>query len=460
MLKVLVNIVSRSQPSRSVLQRIQSLRLSSTVPPATLTPKVLVVKKVPPSYAFERLKIAASVTAATLVTSVLLYYASDTRAAIYKFILMPITRQVLDAESAHELAVKVIASGWIPSDKSSDDPCLHIDICGMQLSNPIGLAAGFDKNGECVDGLFNFGFGMVEVGSVTPVPQPGNPKPRMFRLEQDNAVINRYGFNSDGSDTVRSRLQRRFSNWIHVNMISEDHLPESFPKSLWSGRALGINLGKNKKSNSDSNDDYVHGIQELSELADYTVINISSPNTPGLRSLQRREVLENLLKDAQRKRAKIVASTGHHAPPLFVKIAPDLTADELKDIAEVVQSQIVDGVIISNTSISRPSSLKSDSRLTAETGGLSGKPLKPLALQTVKSFYEMTGGKVPIIGCGGISNGQDALDFILAGASVVQLYTAFAYDGPCIVREIKDYLAQECQRRQVTSISQLIGKGK
>lgn len=304
---------------------------------------------------------------------------------------------------------------------------------------------GYDKNGQAIDALFGFGFGLVEIGSVTPEMQEGNKKPRMFRLPEDKAVINRYGFNSDGHQAVIDRLKRRIERLVPAETAAAPN-----NKSMIPGRMLGINLGKNKTSASDDDRDYLDGIKNLGDYADYLVINISSPNTPGLRSLQRREPIQRLLKSA-----KAARDTISHKPPLLVKISPDLSRSELEDIAQVCKSLEIDGVIISNTTISRPSGLKNDT-VKDEAGGLSGAPVLPLALEMTSNFYKLTDGKIPIIGCGGISSGEDAIAFCKAGASAVQIYTSFGYKGPGIVWGIKDRVA-EILEKEGKSWNDLVG---
>ncbi|KAI8918208.1 Dihydroorotate dehydrogenase [Powellomyces hirtus] len=359
---------------------------------------------------------------------------------------MPLMRAFLDAEEAHKFAIWCGKNGLVPEEHVQDDAVLQTEVWGKKVTNPVGLAAGFDKNAEAIDSLLGFGFGLVEIGSVTPQPQPGNPKPRMFRLTEDKAVINRYGFNSDGHATVEQRLKSRIRKWLYRNrnmlnpaagaadlLPHPTQLPADVPNALKDGRLLGVNLGKNKTSAADSNDDYVNGVTRLGPYADYLVVNISSPNTPGLRALQRREPIQKLLEEVKHARDE---NLPHH-PPLLVKIAPDLGDKELEDIAAVVQAAGIDGVIISNTTISRPVTLKSDRKVTTETGGLSGPPLHELSLSAVRKFYRLTNGKVPIVGCGGIQSADQAIAFAKAGASLVQLYSAMSYDGPGLIDEIK-----------------------
>ncbi|XP_052229605.1 dihydroorotate dehydrogenase (quinone), mitochondrial-like isoform X2 [Dreissena polymorpha] len=354
----------------------------------------------------------------------------------YRDYVMPCLSRCLDPERAHDLAVLVAKHGMVPKQKAPDPPCLHTTVWGREFCNPVGLAAGFDKDGVAVDGMLKAGFGFVEVGSVTPQPQPGNPKPRLFRLMEDKGVINRFGFNSDGHAAVSKRLQAR-----------KDHTT-----SGGSG-IVGVNLGKNKTSPSPI-DDYVEGLKEFSPLADYLVINVSSPNTPGLRSMQGKEQLEELISRVSEERKSMKSE---RQPPLLVKIAPDLSEADKKDIAEVVMKVPgrIDGLIVSNTTVSRPDSLQSCNK--EEQGGLSGEPLRQLATQTLADMYRLTNGQVPIIGAGGVANGADAYEKIRAGASLVQLYSALVYQGPPVVTRIKRELAELLQRDGLTSVSQAVG---
>ncbi|KAL9974859.1 hypothetical protein ACROYT_G011955 [Oculina patagonica] len=352
----------------------------------------------------------------------------------YRYILMPTAMRVLDPERSHTFAVWMASKGLVPVDRTEDPEILRTTVFGLPFPNPIGLAAGFDKHGEAVDGMLKAGFGFVEVGSVTPLPQAGNAKPRVFRLKEDKAVINRYGFNSHGHQAVHSRLEQQFRERGHPPGI------------------LGINLGKNKTS--DAVEDYVKGVQCFSGLGDYLVINVSSPNTPGLRSLQGRQELAKLVDKVLEVRNSLPANVQH---PLLVKIAPDLTEDDKEDIAAVVTREKggVDGIIVTNTTVARPDSLKSEHK--KEMGGLSGKPLTEMSTRTVSDMYRLTGGKLPIIGVGGISTGQDAYDKIRAGASLVQLYTALAYEGPPIVKKIKRELAELVRNDGFNSIEEAVG---
>ncbi|KAJ3227497.1 Dihydroorotate dehydrogenase (quinone), mitochondrial [Chytriomyces hyalinus] len=384
--------------------------------------------------------VAVGLTAALYAGFVL----SDTRALFHRVVSLPLLH-TLDPERAHVLSIALARMGLCPRegfDPDLKDHRLQSEVFNLSLSNPIGLAAGYDKHAEAMDALLGFGFGLVEIGSVTPQPQPGNPLPRMFRLSQDNAVINRYGFNSDGHAAVQARLSDRLAKWMYS--VGLKTLPEDIPRSLKVGTALGVNLGKNKVSAAEDNSDYVKGVVSLGRYADYVVVNISSPNTPGLRSLQRREPMLQLLKEVKAARDAHV----QHNPPLLVKIAPDVSMDELEDIAAVVKEARIDGVIISNTTLSRPSYLKSEHK--NETGGLSGPPVFPLALEKVRAFYALTHGSIPIIGCGGISNGAEALAMAKAGASLVQVYTALGYQGPGLVHDMKRDLVELLEKEGTT----------
>lgn len=391
-----------------------------------------------------------------------LVYYFDSRSALHTYLITPLLRYFLDAETAHRFSILAASYGLAPREVNDVDPeCLKVEVWGRTLANPIGLAAGYDKHAEVIDPMFDLGFGLVEVGSVTPKPQEGNPPPRYFRLPDDKAVINRYGFASVGHKTVETRLKNRL--WKHIKRLNwkagvkasetEYLWPET--KSCRAQKLLGINLGKNKSSALDSPKDYIDGVLSLGPYADYLVINISSPNTPDLRELQKVAYLKDLISEVQAARDQLPSPR----PPLLVKIAPDVTDSELKDIARVALDLHLDGVIVSNTTLQRPSTLKSGKTLpkvVAEAGGLSGEPLKPLALAAVSKLYKLTDGRVPIIGCGGISSGEDALQFARAGATLVQFYTHLGYRGPVAPHEIKDQLASYLISHHL-SWKQLIG---
>ncbi|HVO14144.1 MAG TPA: quinone-dependent dihydroorotate dehydrogenase [Alphaproteobacteria bacterium] len=336
---------------------------------------------------------------------------------------------LIDPEAAHRLTVRALALGLGPRQSEPDDPALACHLWGRSFANPLGIAAGFDKHGEAMAPLAALGFGFVEIGSVTPRPQPGNPRPRVFRLVEDAAVINRYGFNSDGHDAVRARLLR-------FREATREHTAP-----------LGVNLGKNKDSD-DAAADYAAGAALFAPLADYLVVNVSSPNTPGLRALQGRAELAALL---ERVRGALPRS----APPLLLKIAPDLTEDDRRDIAAVALELRLDGLIVSNTTIERPAGLKSRHR--GESGGLSGRPLKPLALATLGAMYRLTEGRVPLIGVGGIGSAADAYERIRAGASLLQLYTALVFEGPGLVGRLKRALAARLAADRFRSVADAVG---
>lgn len=288
---------------------------------------------------------------------------------------------------------------------------LEREVFGIKFKNPVGLAAGFDKNGEYIEALSHLGFGFIEVGTVTPLPQPGNDKPRMFRLEEDAALINRMGFNNKGVDTLAERLR--------------------LLRSKNSDIVVGGNIGKNKNTpNEEAVNDYIKCFDRLFDVVDYFVVNVSSPNTPGLRELQEKEPLMHLLNTLQQRNQKNEISR-----PILLKIAPDLTNEQLDDIVEIVLQTGIAGVIATNTTIDR-SSLKTKGAVAAEAGGLSGKPLTVRSTEVIKYLADKSNKAFPIIGVGGIHSPQDAKDKLEAGASLVQLYTGFIYEGPAIVKRI------------------------
>ena len=332
--------------------------------------------------------------------------------------------QHFDAEAAHGLALRALKAGVVPRDRKLDDHRLGVELWGRRLPNPIGLAAGFDKNAEVPDAMLGIGFGLVEIGSVTPRPQPGNPRPRLFRLPEDRGVINRMGFNGQGLDAARSRLATRARRGF-----------------------VGVNIGANKDS-EDRAADYVTCARALAAHADYLVCNVSSPNTPGLRNLQGREQLRDLLKRVQDTiTAKPV--------PLVVKIAPDATDDDLDDIVVVCRDLEMDGIIIGNTTLSRPASLRSARK--GETGGLSGAPLTNLATDVLRKTAQRVERQFPLIGCGGIGSGADAYAKIRAGATLVQLYSAMVFEGPPLIRRIKDELEALLARDGFASVNDAVG---
>jgi len=333
----------------------------------------------------------------------------------------------LDAERAHRLAVTALRLGLVGRDNAPDDPALQVRTMGLTLSNPIGLAAGFDKEAAAVRGLRRLGFGAVETGTVTPLPQPGNPRPRVFRLEQDRAVINRYGLNSQGLDAYVARLAR---------------LPRA-------GAPVGANVGINK-TGADPERDYPRLVAAVAPHADYVVINISSPNTPGLRDLQGEAQLRGIL--------EAVRSAMPRRPPLLVKVAPDLPEAGLAAVVETAVACGVDGLIVANTTIERPETLRSVHR--GEAGGLSGPPLMERSTVMLARAHALASGRLALVGCGGIATGADVLAKIRAGAQFVQLYTAFAYEGPALLRRMKQELLAAMQDEGFRTIAEAVGTAR
>ncbi|CCH43353.1 Dihydroorotate dehydrogenase, mitochondrial [Wickerhamomyces ciferrii] len=372
------------------------------------------------------------------------YYAFDAKSSVHEYIICPLIRNLTDAEDGHRLGVFLMSWGISPKLRGdNDDKLLEVNLFDKKLSNPVGIAAGLDKNGEIIDPLFDVGFGYVEIGSITPVPQPGNPKPRFFRLPKDDAVINRYGFNSNGHLDVVIRLKERLESFFRKNNV--DSVQNN---SLRDGKILAINLGKNKTG--DEVQDYLTGVENFNQFADVLVINVSSPNTPGLRNLQGEAKLTNLLKEVVNKRDSLI-DEHKKKTPILVKVAPDLDESEIKSIVYSAKESKINGIIVSNTTIQRPGDLKSRSDLTSQVGGLSGKPLKPLSLKALRTAAKYTkDSDLILVGCGGISSGKDVLEFGKAGAKYVELYTSFAYKGPGLVYKIKKELTEELQKEGKT----------
>jgi len=337
--------------------------------------------------------------------------------------------KALPPEAAHRAGI--MALRLYPARAPKPDPAsLRVKLWGKNFPNPVGLAAGFDKHAEVPDAMLALGFGFVEIGTVTPLPQAGNPKPRMFRLAEDRAVINRLGFNSEGLEAVAARLKaRRAKTGI-----------------------LGANLGKNRDSR-DAIADYVSGVKALAPLADYLTVNVSSPNTPGLRDLQKKAVLVALIAALKEARAEVAR---RKPPPLLLKIAPDLSPAEREGIAEAALESAIDGIIVSNTTLARPKDLKS--RKSGESGGLSGRPLFAPSTSLLAEMHKLTGGRIPLVGVGGIASGADAYAKIRAGASLVQLYTALAYEGFGLVSRIKNELAELLKRDGFKRVADAVGK--
>jgi len=337
---------------------------------------------------------------------------------------LPLLR-ALAPERAHRAAIRALA--LMPaSAPAQSDPALAVEAFGLKFPNPLGLAAGFDKNAEAVDGALSLGFGFVEVGTLTPRPQAGNPQPRLFRLDEDQAIVNRMGFNNCGHSDALARLARR------------------------KGRAIvGVNIGPNKDA-SDRTADFVAGVKTFADVADYLTINISSPNTPGLRDLQQGEALDALI-------ARVIDArdAGRSRPPLLVKIAPDVTLAELDAIVAVARKRRIDGMIVSNTTLARPANLQS--RHANETGGLSGRPLFEASTALLAQTFRRVERQFPLIGVGGIEDADTAMAKIEAGASLVQIYTGFVMRGARVIDDILEGLAERVKARGVGSIGALVG---
>ncbi|HEV7329309.1 MAG TPA: quinone-dependent dihydroorotate dehydrogenase [Bosea sp. (in: a-proteobacteria)] len=336
----------------------------------------------------------------------------------------------LDAEQAHRLTIAALAAAP-PLRPAADPPSLAVEAFGLRFSNPVGLAAGFDKHAEAIDGALGLGFGFVEIGGVTPLPQRGNPRPRVFRLPEDEAVINRYGLNSEGMEAVAARLAARRKK----------------------GGIVGVNLGANKDS-ADRSADYAVLAGRLAPLADFLTVNVSSPNTPGLRDLQAESALDDLI--ARTLAARDEAAAGAKPTPVLIKIAPDLSMPELDGMISVAKRRKVDGMIVSNTTIARPDSLRSASR--AETGGLSGKPLFAASTRILAETFLRVERQFPLIGVGGIDSAQTAFAKIRAGASLVQFYSAMVFKGPGLVGEVKRGLDMQVRKAGLPRLDALVGR--
>jgi dihydroorotate dehydrogenase len=362
--------------------------------------------------------------------------------------LYPLLRPLafaLDAERAHRWTIamlKALPRGHPPR----PDPMLAVEVAGIEFPNPVGLAAGFDKDAEVFRQMLGFGFGFVEVGTVTPRPQTGNPTPRLFRLAEDEAVINRLGFNNRGQDAARARLTAPRHRLFRTARGTIDKLQVRRPG------IVGVNIGANKDKVADDAAiaDYVAGVKAMARVAHYLTVNISSPNTPGLRGLQDKGALDELL-------AAVIEARGRDRPPIFLKVAPDLDRQAIADIAAVAIGRGIDGLIVGNTTLSRPP-LKS--RHSGEAGGLSGAPLGALALERLRDFRRATGGALPLIAAGGIGSGADAFARIRAGASLVQLYSALVYRGPGLARRINRELKQLLAREGFARLTDAVGTEK
>lgn len=341
---------------------------------------------------------------------------------------LPLLR-TLDPETAHRLTVRALAAGIAPVDRSPPPAGLRQHLMGLDFPHPVCLAAGFDKSAECWHALLHVGVGAVEVGTITPRPQAGNPRPRLFRLPEDVAVINRNGFNNDGLDAASARLARHDRR---------------------SG-IVGINVGANKDT-PDPVDDYDYGVRMLAPLADYVTVNVSSPNTPGLRDLQGEGALGRLLETVMEARS---VACGPHGPPVLLKIAPDLADGQLEAIVETAVRAGVSGLIVSNTTVARPESLRSAAR--GETGGLSGRPLFEPSTRVLARARMLAGDRLVLVGVGGVESGETAYAKIRAGASLVQLYSALVYNGPGLFRRIRDDLAARMAADGHAAIGDAVG---
>lgn len=353
-------------------------------------------------------------------------------------LLFTLTRPILhrlDPETAHGMTLRALQGGVLPCPARVDDPRLKTTVWNRVFPNPLGLAAGFDKNADVVGPMLKMGFGFVEAGTVTPRPQDGNARPRVFRDKENEAVINRMGFPNKGAENFRHNIEKFF---------------ESKPRPPG---VIGINIGMNKGT-QDAAKDYCHLVRTLANYADYMTVNISSPNTPGLRNLQSRDNLIPLLTRIMEERARTCGKDD--PPPILVKLAPDLADDQLKEIAGALLDVKIDGVILGNTTLDRPDYLPAG--FYGEAGGLSGRPLTGKSTDIIRKFHTLTEGKIPIIGTGGISSAQDAYDKIRAGASLVQLYTALVFHGPELIHEILSGLPRLLEKDGLDHISKATGK--
>lgn len=338
--------------------------------------------------------------------------------------------------SALKLADKTGGKGILRSMYHVDDEGLATDVCGIRFPNPVGLAAGFDKNAEVYHALSAMGFGFVEVGTITPLAQSGNEKPRLFRLLEDSAVINRMGFNNGGADAAKRNL----------------HNYET------AGVPIGVNIGKNKVTpNEEAASDYEKCLDVLYPYGHYFVINVSSPNTPNLRDLQEIESLKQLISSIQKKKSDLEAK-GAPKKPIFLKVAPDMTDEHMRDVVHAAVDEGLSGIIATNTTLSREGLITKDH--TEEAGGLSGLPLKDRSTAWIKEIYEEIGDQVPIIGVGGIFTGDDAYEKILAGASLIQVYTGMIYEGPGIVKAINTRLIELMKKDGFSNIGEAVGAGR
>jgi len=335
----------------------------------------------------------------------------------------------LDPETTHDLAIKSLKFNYLPRKmfEVEDEQILNIELLGKNFPNPIGLAAGFDKSGEVYNSLLKFGFGFIEIGTVTPLKQFGNPKPRIFRLEDDSALINRLGFNNDGIEIIKNRIKSEKKKGV-----------------------VGINIGPNKNT-KDQKNDFCIGLKNFFDIADYITVNISSPNTEGLRDFHDRGKLEDLLLALNK-----IKNENKINIPLLLKISPDIKDNHISEIADTAIKNDISGIILTNTTNSNKDKLISDFK--KEEGGLSGEPLQQISTNMIKKFYKQLNGKIPIIGVGGVNSGKSAYEKIIAGASLLQLYTGLVYKGPSIVKNIKKELIQILKVEGLNNIKDAIGK--
>ena len=335
----------------------------------------------------------------------------------------------LDPETTHDLAIKSLKFNYLPRKmfEVEDEQILNIELLGKNFPNPIGLAAGFDKSGEVYNSLLKFGFGFIEIGTVTPLKQFGNSKPRIFRLEDDSALINRLGFNNDGIEIIKNRIKSEKKKGV-----------------------LGINIGPNKNT-KDQKNDFCLGLKNFFDIADYITVNISSPNTEGLRDFHDQEKLEDLLLALNK-----IKSENKINIPLLLKISPDIKDNQISEIADTAIINDISGIILTNTTNSNKDKLISDFK--KEEGGLSGEPLQQISTNMIKKFYKQLNDKIPIIGVGGVNSGKSAYEKIIAGASLLQLYTGLVYKGPSIVKDIKKELIQILKVEGLNNIKDAIGK--
>ena len=336
----------------------------------------------------------------------------------------------LDPETAHDLAIKSLKFNYLPSKifEVEDEQMLNIELLGKNFPNPIGLAAGFDKSAEVYNSLLKFGFGFVEVGTVTPLKQFGNTKPRIFRLEDDKAMINRLGFNNDGIEIIKKRIKSESKKGI-----------------------LGVNIGPNKNT-KDQKNDFCLGLKNFYDVADYITINISSPNTKGLRDFHNHEKLKDLLMNLNKIKKENKTNI-----PLLLKISPDISDDYISIIVHVALKSNISAIILTNTTNGNRDNLISKNK--KEEGGLSGEPIQKISTNMIKKFYKHLNGKIPIIGVGGVNSGKSAYEKIIAGASLLQLYTGFVYNGPSVAKDIKKELIEILKSEGIKNIKDAIGKG-